>query len=114
MLLVPLRVISSPSSTTLPPLCVRLLASRVPLFFTKPACNLFNATPDKIISPSGAAMACRFSISVCSVEAVVVMPANPPWLFRFSVICSPEAKATVPARATITPLFCTSGASKAT
>ena len=50
---------------------------------------------------------------------VVVMPANPvappegPALLKLSVMASPEAKATVPACATMTPWLRTSGANKA-
>ena len=105
--------ISSASNTILPPLALRLVACKLPLFLMTPACSLLSATADKIIWPSGACTASLFSIRLARAEAVVVMPERllPSAMVRVTV--SPAANATVPARANTTPLFCTSGASMA-
>ncbi|CAN1572311.1 hypothetical protein MCEMAEM4_03360 [Burkholderiaceae bacterium] len=113
ILLVRVRVMSSPSKTILPPLLTKLLASKVPLFLTTPACSLFKATADKMICPSVAITACWLFTSVARVLRVVVMLARV-WLpAKLRVMASPVAMATVPAWATTTPAFCTSGASSA-
>lgn len=57
--------------------------------------------------------ACRFSTSASIWLLVAVTPARLPLSPKFSEIASPEASATVPMSATITPVLRTSGASSA-
>ena len=106
-------VMSSPSSTILPPRLTRLLASSLPLLRITPACRLASALADRMIKPPGASTALRLSTKVAIAAGVVVMPARVCWPSKFKLIASPAASATVPARATITPLLRTSGASSA-
>ncbi len=103
----------SPSSQILPPSSVRLLASIEPLLLMTPPCRRFMACAERMISPPGASTAFLFSTSAAIWLWVAVMPASVPFSVKFRLMASPDASATVPAWAMMTPSFRTSGASRA-
>ncbi len=88
-------------------------ASTMPLLLTTPLCKRLADLADRMIRPPGARTAFLFSTKVLMVAAETITRLKAPLPSNFSSKDSPAAMATVPKLATITPLFRTSGASKA-
>ena len=104
---------SEASRTILPPFMARPVASSLPLLRTMPPCRRSTARADRMMTPPGATTAPLFSTRALILEGSTTMPARLLLPSNCRVTRSPEASATVPIRATITPSLRTSGASRA-
>ena len=99
----PALIWSDAASMMRPPSLVKPFASSAPLLLITPPIKRLAAWADMMMVPPGASTACRFSTRAAIADGVTTTPARVLLSPNCSLICSPDASATVPARAMIRP-----------